>query len=212
MDGTMIDSMPYHIKTWQKTLESLGVIWNEKEHIAQLYGKNEEVLSRILKNELNQDFLKEIIEFKEQYYQNLYRPQLKLLPGLEEFLCKLHGLRGTVLGIGTSACRSNVDMMLEVLKMERKITAIVAAEDVEFGKPHPETFIRLAEILKVQPERCIVFEDVPKGIEAGKSAGMNVVAITTGHTKEELKDADLIIENYIGIEEKLRSCFSIEIG
>ena len=61
------------------------------------------------------------------------------------------------------------------------------ADDVVFSKPHPETFLKAAQLLNVEPTECLVFEDVPKGVEAAQNAGMNAVVLTTTHQTEEFK-------------------------
>jgi beta-phosphoglucomutase-like phosphatase (HAD superfamily) len=64
---------------------------------------------------------------------------------------------------------------------------IVSAHDVLQSKPHPEVFLKAAELLGVAPDSCIVFEDAPKGVEAAETAGMQSVVLTTMHTSEEFK-------------------------
>jgi beta-phosphoglucomutase-like phosphatase (HAD superfamily) len=77
---------------------------------------------------------------------------------------------------------------------------IINSTDVTNGKPDPEIFTKAAEALHIPPENCIVFEDSMAGVKAGKAAGMKVVALTTSHTREELKAADLIIKDYTQID------------
>lgn len=75
---------------------------------------------------------------------------------------------------------------------------IVAAGDVEKGKPDPEVFLKAAEKLEVAPERCVVFEDSLSGIEAGEAGSMKVVALTTTNSREilEKSSADLIVDSF----------------
>lgn len=68
----------------------------------------------------------------------------------------------------------------------------VASGDVTEGKPHPEAYLKGAEILGVSPEDCVVIEDAPSGIQAGKSAGMTVIAVATTHDEDELSEADAV--------------------
>jgi beta-phosphoglucomutase len=64
---------------------------------------------------------------------------------------------------------------------------------VSHGKPDPEVFLKAAERLELEPQRCLVFEDAYVGIEAGHAAGMKVIAVTTTHMAEELRAADLVV-------------------
>ena len=77
--------------------------------------------------------------------------------------------------------------------LQETFAAIVSAEDAVHGKPHPEVFLKAAERLQLAPEHCVVFEDAYVGIEAGHAAGMRVVAVTTTHSMEELKAADIVV-------------------
>ena len=91
------------------------------------------------------------------------------------------------MAIGSAAIPFNIDFVLDNLSLRHYFKAIVSADDVQESKPHPETYLKAAELLKVKPSACIVFEDAPKGVEAALNAGMPAVAITNMHTKEEFK-------------------------
>ena len=71
----------------------------------------------------------------------------------------------------------------------------ITAEDVKEGKPHPEAYLKGAEILGVRPEDCVVVEDAPSGIQAGKVAGMTVIAVATTHEEDELSGADAVVNS-----------------
>jgi len=76
---------------------------------------------------------------------------------------------------------------------------IVNSSMVNKPKPDPQIFLKAAEKLNTNPSKCIVFEDSLAGIKAANSAGMKVVAITTGHTADELHPVDLVINDYAGL-------------
>jgi sugar-phosphatase len=69
----------------------------------------------------------------------------------------------------------------------------VTADDVENGKPHPEAYLKGAEILGASPETCVVIEDAPAGVQSAKAAGMRVVAVATTHRQEDLQEADVVL-------------------
>jgi sugar-phosphatase len=69
----------------------------------------------------------------------------------------------------------------------------VGSEDVESGKPNPECYLKGAKLLGATPERCVVVEDTPAGIEAACAAGMKTIAVTTTHWASELSEADAIV-------------------
>lgn len=71
---------------------------------------------------------------------------------------------------------------------------MVTADSVQRGKPDPECFLLGARMLEVDPTRCVVFEDSPAGILAGRAAGARVIALRTTRTEAELRDADVVID------------------
>lgn len=186
LNGTMIDDMQYHLKIWYDVLNNdLGANLSMEEVRSHMYGKNDELLARIFgKGKFTQAQVDEITERKEIKYQEMYRPHLDLLPGLFDFL-KQADDQGIKMGIGSAAIPFNIDFVLDNLNIRKYFPIVVSAHDVLESKPHPEVFLKVADRLKVKPEECVVFEDAPKGVEAARNAGMESVAITTMHSKEE---------------------------
>lgn len=198
MNGTIIDDMPWHIKIWNQLFNEYGANHTLEQSKAELYGKNSEILERIFPGKFT-DAEKDSLEVeKEKRYQQLYRNEMKLINGLDDFLAK--ALESDIpMGLGTAAIRFNVDFILDGLNIRRYFKAIVAAEDVTISKPHPETFLQSASLMNARPQDCIVFEDSPKGVETAANAGMQCVVITTMHTKEEFDNYNnvlFIIEDY----------------
>ena len=72
---------------------------------------------------------------------------------------------------------------------------LITGDDVRYGKPHPEGFLLAAEALRIPPTRCVVVEDSPPGVAAGKAAGALVVALTTTHSADVLAAADIIVSD-----------------
>ena len=79
----------------------------------------------------------------------------------------------------------------------------VTIDDVENGKPHPEPFLKGAEMLKLDPKECIVIENAPLGITSAKRAGCLVIAVKTTLTEEYLGEADFVFDTFREVEEKL---------
>ncbi len=82
---------------------------------------------------------------------------------------------------------------------------LVTSEDVARGKPAPDAYLLAAQRLGHEPAACLVFEDAPPGVAAGRAAGARVVALTTTHPTEQLLDADAVIPNLAGIEIRAES-------
>ena len=182
LNGTMVHDMDYHTRAWQHIFNhELGGSFTYDEVKPQMYGKNQEVLARVFGPErFTPEQAHQLSLAKEQRYQAEFRPHLQLLPGLAEFLAAAHA-RGIALAIGSAAIPFNIDFVVDGLALRPYFPTIVSADDVMQSKPHPETFLKAAQLLGVAPTDCLVFEDVPKGVEAAARAGMAAVVLTTTH-------------------------------
>lgn len=188
LNGTMIDDMHYHKQVWFDVLtKDLGanLTWDEVAH--QMYGKNTELLIRIFgPDRFTAEEMDRLSVEKEKRYQALYRPVLKGLPGLESFL-ETAKKKGIKMGIGSAAILFNIDFAIDGLHIRHYFDSVIGAEHVKDSKPDPETYLKGAQELGIDPTDCIVFEDAPKGVEAALNAGMKCVVLTTMHEKEEFE-------------------------
>lgn len=190
----MVDDMKYHQRAWTEIINGeLGGKFTDEEIKQNMYGKNPEVLVRMFGPDR---FTAEEIEVlsikKEERYQEEFLPHLALLPGLTEFLEKAY--RANIpMAIGSAAIPFNINFVLDNLNIRKYFKAIVSANEVEVSKPHPDTFFKAAEQMMVEPANCLVFEDVPKGGETAKNAGMKCVILTTTHHKEEFNHLDNVL-------------------
>lgn len=192
LNGTMIDDMQYHIRAWYQILNSLGANISMERMKEECYGKNQELLERIFPSRFSLEEKDSMSFEKERQYQIQFRPHLQLIAGLEVFLKKAHQ-KGIPMAIGSAAILYNIDFVLDGLGIRHYFSAIVSADDVEHSKPNPETFLKCAERLGVQPEHCIVFEDSPKGVDAAARAGMQTVVLTTMHSPQDFNKLDGIL-------------------
>ncbi len=128
-----------------------------------------------------------------------YMYEVPLKEGVAEFLT-LCGKEGIRLGIATSNSRELVENIASVHKLRNYFTCIVTGCDVVRGKPAPDIYLEAARQLDVSPEKCLVFEDIVQGIQAGKSAGMRVCAVedaySSGEREEKRALADYYMDNY----------------
>jgi beta-phosphoglucomutase len=189
LNGTMIDDMHYHAKAWFDILNNnLNANLTYDEVKKQMYGKNEELLERVFgKNHFSEEEMKKISMQKEHSYQSAFLPELKLIKGLDEFLQIAYN-KNILLAIASAAIPFNIDFVLDNLHIRHYFKVIVSADDVAVSKPHPEVFLKAAQLLNVDPKNCIVFEDAPKGVEAAANAGIQTVVITTTHQQNEFAE------------------------
>ncbi len=186
LNGTMINDMGYHLEVWSEILiNDLGAQISREEVKRNMYGKNDDMLFRVFgKDKFTQQQRDAISVKKEKRYQQIYKPYLNLITGLDQFLEKASN-NNIPMAIGSAAIMFNIDFVLDNLNIRHYFNAIVSADDVANSKPDPETFLKDASMLGVAPSQCIVFEDAPKGVEAAQNANMRCVVLTTMHTEEE---------------------------
>lgn len=192
MNGTMINDMQYHISAWHRILNEFGAGISMGKMRQECYGKNHELIERILPGRFSEQEKNELSFKKEHQYQKDFKPYLKLIGGLELFL-KESQLAGIKLGIGSAAIRYNIDFVLDGLEIRSYFDAIVTADDVSRSKPDPETWLKCADLLGFPPEDCLVFEDSPKGAESALNAGMRCIIVTSLHSKDEFRDYKNVI-------------------
>ena len=188
LNGTMINDMDYHTQAWYEILTNdLGTQLSWDEVAKEMYGKNKEVLARIFgQDRFTEEAIIRLSNQKEKRYQALYQPKLEGLPGLIPFLEKSKAA-GIKMGIGSAAILDNIQFVVDGLNIRSFFDSIVGAEHVQESKPHPETFLKVASVLGVQPNDCIVFEDAPKGVESALNAGMQCIVLTTSHAINDFK-------------------------
>ncbi len=128
-----------------------------------------------------------------------YKHEVPLKPHAGEFLRELKK-RGIRTGIATSNYKEMVDACLDSLSIRGLLDVVCTACEVKRGKPSPDIYLYAADKLKVDPGRCLVFEDIPAGIRAGKAAGMLVGAVADEFSRDmepEKKElSDFFIEDY----------------
>ena len=194
LNGTMINDMEYHVAAWTGILNQdlhAGLLPDQVR--SHMYGKNSELLVRVFGADR---FTSEEMEHwsleKEKRYQHAFLPELKLIPGLDVFLKKASAAR-IPMAIGSAAIPFNIDFVLDNLHIREYFSAIVSADDVSVSKPDPETFTKAAALLGTDPSQCLLFEDAPKGVEAGERARMPAVVLTTMHSREEFSQYDNVL-------------------
>lgn len=181
----MINNMHYHLLAWERMVVELGGDLKGEALLAQLYGSNKGVVERIFGvGKFDDKKVKYIGDTKEAYYRELYQPYIQLIDGLQDFLvaCKTQQIP---LALGTASNMPNINLVLDTLDIRHYFSAIISADDVQEGKPSPETFLKAAAQLNIAPADCVVIEDVTKGVQAAANAGMKCFVITTTHTEEE---------------------------
>lgn len=192
LDGTLVDSMPYHWEAWNDTLAPLGHHFSVESFKPTIGLRNEEIVRDFLKLDQPHAEIEQIVRSKEERYRAILLERgLDLLPRVEHWIAQL-AAAGWRHAVVTSAPRLNVEAVMQATHLEPLIQTIVCAEDVERGKPDPQPFLLAAERLGVPAARCLVVEDAPAGLTAARRAGMKAIGVLTTHSHLE---ADCVVRS-----------------
>jgi len=169
MDGVLIDSTPAVARVWHKWALQHG--FNPGEVVARAHGRPSITTVREYLPQADHEAENRIVERSEMEDLEGVIP----LPGARELLTSLPGDRWTIV---TSSTRPLAEVRLRAagLLIPRKL---VTSSDVTNGKPHPEPYLKAAAALGYAATECVVVEDAPAGIRAGKAAGAKVIAFPT---------------------------------
>jgi len=185
MDGVLVDNMRLHARSWVELFNDYGLEGMDPErYLRETAGmKGLDVLRHFLRPDITPEEADRLTELKDFLYRFMYRREIQPMPGLERFLDDAARM-GVSLGVGTGAGEKNIAFTLDRPSFRDRFGAIVGSHQVRRGKPHPDIFLRAAELLGVEPSRCVVFEDAIPGIEAANAAGMKSIALSTTNPPE----------------------------
>jgi len=193
MDGTIVDNMAFHTKSWITFFERRGHAIDADAFFRATAGRQGgEIIRSHFGEHLLDDEVMTLNHEKEAVYRELYAPHRKAVEGFEDLIADAKS-QGIALAVGTAAPPANVEFTLDGLDLRRHFDAIVGATDVARGKPHPDVFLEAAKRCGAEPADCIVFEDAPLGVEAARRAGMRAVVLTTTLPAEAFAEFDNVI-------------------
>jgi len=187
LDGVLVDSAWAHCQAWHDLAAKEGLEMSER-FFRDTFGMQNDNIIPMLRPDVTAQEMERMGQWKEQRYRELIRSRPELAEGADALLHDLRA-RGFKLAIGSSAPKENVDVFWTAAHLDRTMQARVTKEKVRTGKPSPETFLKAAEELGLPAGRCAVVEDAVHGVQAGKAAGMPVVAVTTTRSGDELTEA-----------------------
>ena len=194
LDGVLIDTGQFHRDAWYMMSKEEGLTFSD-EHFYSTFGmQNYQIIPTMTSSDLATEEISRMSDRKELLFRELIHGRLKLLNGAEDLIVDLKN-KGFRLSIGSSTTKHNMDFIRENLPIFNRFDAFVVDKDVTNGKPAPDTFLKAAERLSLEPKCCVVVEDAVQGVQAGKAAGMPVVAVTTTRQRNDLMQADMIVDS-----------------
>ena len=178
IDGTIIDSMPYHDRSWKIFLARRNAAAPGEDFVARTAGRSGVEVMRELFGKLSDKDAHALVGEKEAIYRTLFGAEFREVTGFTVF-ARAARAGGVRLACATAGDPDNIAFALDGLGLQGFFDAMVGAFDVKRGKPDPEIFLLAAERLGAAPSECLVFEDAPLGIEGARRAGMRAFGITS---------------------------------
>lgn len=194
MDGTLVDSMPWHAKSWVEFTRRHGIAIDVAELMRRTTGRTgAECMAELFQREIEPAQARALVAEKEGIYRALFAPVFAEVPGLRAFWGEA-ARGGLKLALGTAGDRHNIDFTLTRLALPSAPAVVVGGDEGLAGKPEAAIFLEAARRMGVAPADCIVFEDAPFGIEAARRAGMRAVAVCTSHDAAELSGPHVVAQ------------------
>ncbi len=178
LDGTLADTMPYHFMCWSLASKKFGIDM-DKTFLRKLNGSP----GKIIATELFKKYgiegsisIDEIIREKIRQFDK-FQHKVKPVKPVVDIVRKYHGI--LPMAVGTGGHRTTVVRTLEIIGLKDYFDIIITSNDVDNFKPHPETFLKCAELMNIEPAFVEVFEDGNLGLEAARRAGMIVTDVSS---------------------------------
>jgi beta-phosphoglucomutase len=193
MDGVLVDSMAYHLESWQEILGRFGIALADEFVYRYEGAMGLEVIAGVFERQgltFEADQLSAIYEGQNALFQERYLNRVSLYPRALPLLsdCRERGIR---LGLVTS---SRLNLVERIWSAEQLLgfATVVTADQVTRFKPHPDPYLKALDNLGLAGNRCLVVENAPAGIQAAKAAGLDCYAIASTLNPEYLREADRV--------------------
>lgn len=194
LDGVLIDSMPYHVKSYRQVLKGIGLDVEPRELYEREGESAELVIQDILDRKgrnVGEGEMRELVEKKRKIFDKI--EETEVFSGMKALLQRLS--KNNKLGVVSGSDRDNVIGFVKRC-FEGVFDCVITEEDVVKQKPYPEPYLRCLRRLDLNQEEAIVVENAPLGVRSAKDAGILCVAIATYLSEEKLRYADIVFKNH----------------
>lgn len=195
MDGLMIESEHRQSESLEHVLKHHGVEpeYNDSGLIQVVGITARDNLERLKREHAIETPLDELVEMKNLIYTRILDEGVEPQPGLVDLIAELKN-NGAKIAVASGSNIPDIQKVLRHLELTDVFDAVVSGTEVEHGKPAPDIFIKVAELLGVSVSKCVVLEDAETGVKGGKAAGMKVVAVPSRYSKDnDFSEADLVV-------------------
>lgn len=189
MDGVLVDSSEAHFESWKQLGQEVGTPF-VRDFFDRTFGMHNNQIIPMWLGEGHD--VERLALRKEELYRAAAPSVLRPLAGAVALVRALR-IDGFRLAVGSSGPRANVDLVVRLLGLSDAFDFLATGDEVTHGKPHPEIFLNAVAGLGLPASACVVIEDAPQGVEAGRAAGARVIAVTSTRPAHDLAAADRIV-------------------
>ena len=201
-DGVITDSEILHLRAFNRSLEPFDIELTTKDYYQNYLGFSDFDCYKTLVDQgllkIDQRQIGDIIKQKSVIFEELTKTEGRTIEGVHEFLETLEQ-NNIPMAICSGSLLVEIELMLDEANLRHFFKAIVSAEQVKKGKPHPEGFLLALQklndgcTLPITADQCVVIEDSHWGLEAGSAAGMHTVAVTNSYDADKLTMAEKVV-------------------
>lgn len=200
-NGVIVDDEAQHCDALMATLAEYGYSLDQETYYREYLGFDDRECFRFTFARMglphNDAAIAEAVARKHAAYQRAVSASMRLVPGADEFV-ENAALDGFQLAIVSGALRTEIELVLELADLRPHFAHIIAAEDVPACKPDPRGYTRAREMLELEPRHCVVIEDSLPGLQAARAAGLRCAMLTTSHSEDACRGADLVWRDFVG--------------
>jgi len=174
LDGTLADTMPAHYLAWQTALEPTGLAFPEDK----FYACGGMATVRIVELLCDEQGIEADAPAVAKAKYEAFFPHIPSVQRLDAVVAIAEEHHGKLpMAIATGGRRPTAEQIVEQIGIGHLFSEMVTADEVQHHKPHPETYLRAAELLGVDPKQCVAYEDADPGVVSAREAGMQVVDV-----------------------------------
>lgn len=198
MDGVIVDTEPLHRKAYFKMFDEVGIDVSEDLYDSFTGQATLPICRTLCEHFQLSQAPEELVALKRKHFKHLFDtdPDLQLIDGVLD-LIKDYYRNGLTLVLASSASMANINRIFKRFDLDQYFKAKISGADLKASKPHPEIFIKAAELAGEDRSNCMVIEDSTNGIKAAHTANIYCVGYRSPHSvNQDYSKANRVIDDF----------------
>ena len=197
MDGVLLNSEPYYFKYLNKKFTQLNLSVTREEYDGFVGLPSRKVWTYLENTRGINLGIEDLMRHEEEEINSIFQQApITHIQGVKDLLESLHSLE-VKMNVASSSYRSTIELIIDRLGFDEYFKFLLSGTEVANGKPHPDIFLKSAELHNVKPSDCIVIEDSNNGLKGANKAGMISVGFRNpGSGQQDLSEADIVIDDF----------------